>query len=401
MLLNSQLIRSRRKLFRTRQTPINGLKKQRLFLPAQKAVGQEPAHRLVVEFQTEISQYHRSRDERQGAGQGLREGEVFVLDPGIIEVDERVVHHVQRVRNVPQKFADPGRHPVRRLSRSPETDEQRKEDYGAQGVVQPVHPQMFASPDARHGQQRHDRQGADPERAPNPHGLEHTRKQQSGRESEQQAQRAAEHVVPVHGEPDADVAEGSPDGERRQPAAGEQHQHGKRPGRKLTDEESVEDIADILEKQRPARAVERIHFTQPPDFGTGRRRNQQRVQQRGRQQHGYGHRRDIPDGTALKIEHDGPDHGPHDDHRMQTDQPPLEKILYRHLFLPAVVVGVTDDETRKYEEKIDGQIAVVDPLVEMAGRIGFEQMEPDDRDRRYAAQSVEYVVVRFGVCKCS
>jgi hypothetical protein len=86
---------------------------------------------------------------------------------------------------------------------------------------------------------------------------------------------------------------------------------------------------------------------------------------------------------------------------MQTDQPPLEKILYRHLFLPAVVVGVTDDETRKYEEKIDGQIAVVDPLVEMAGRIGFEQMEPDDHDRRYAAQSVEYVVVRFGVCKCS
>ena len=86
---------------------------------------------------------------------------------------------------------------------------------------------------------------------------------------------------------------------------------------------------------------------------------------------------------------------------MQTDQPPLEKILYRHLFLPAVVVGVTDDETRKYEEKIDGQIAVVDPLVEMAGRIGFEQMEPDDHDRRYAAQSVEYVVVRFGVRKCS
>ena len=28
--------------------------KQRLFLPAQKAVGQEPAHRFVVQFQTEI-----------------------------------------------------------------------------------------------------------------------------------------------------------------------------------------------------------------------------------------------------------------------------------------------------------------------------------------------------------
>ena len=79
----------------------------------------------------------------------------------------------------------------------------------------------------------------------------------------------------------------------------------------------------------------------------------------------------------------------------------LRKSFTDMLVLPAVVVGVTDDETRKYEEKIDGQIAVVDPLVEMAGRIGFEQMEPDDHDRRYAAQSVEYVVVRFGVCKCS
>ena len=49
-----------------------------------------------------------TRDERQGAGQGLREGEVFVLDPGVVEVDERVVHHVQRVGNIPQKFADPG-----------------------------------------------------------------------------------------------------------------------------------------------------------------------------------------------------------------------------------------------------------------------------------------------------
>ena len=91
--------------------------KQRLFLPVQKAVGQKPAHRLVVQFQTEVSQYHGTCDERQGAGQGLREGEVFVLDPGV---------------------------------------------------------EMFASPDARHGQQRHDRQPAYPERTPNMNGSEHT-----------------------------------------------------------------------------------------------------------------------------------------------------------------------------------------------------------------------------------
>ena len=51
------------------------------------------------------------------------------------------------------------------------------------------------------------------------------------------------------------------------------------------------------------------------------------------------------------------------------------------------------------EEEIDGQIAVVDPLIQVAGRKGFENMEPHDGQRRNSAQSVEYVVMRLRVCK--
>ena len=84
---------------------------------------------------------------------------------------------------------------------------------------------------------------------------------------------------------------------------------------------------------------------------------------------------------------------------MQTDEPSRDKLPYRHSF-PPVVVGVADHEPRQNEEEIDGQIAVVDSLIDVTCRKGFEHVKPDDHQRRYAAQSVEYVVVGFRICKC-
>ena len=84
---------------------------------------------------------------------------------------------------------------------------------------------------------------------------------------------------------------------------------------------------------------------------------------------------------------------------MQTDEPSRDKLPYRHSF-PPVVIGVADHEPRQNEEEIDGQIAVVDSLIDVTCRKGFEHVKPDDHQRRYAAQSVEYVVVRFRICKC-
>ena len=40
---------------------------------------------------------------------------------------------------------------------------------------------------------------------------------------------------------------------------------------------------------------------------------------------------------------------------------------------------------------------MIDFLVQMTGRVGFEQVEAYDRQGCYSAQSVQYVVMRLGV----
>lgn len=180
------------------------------------------------------------------------------------------------------------------------------------------------------------------------------------------------------------------------PAAREQDQRGQSPSGKSAEEERVENVAYVFEEQRPARAVERIHLADSPDFGTGGRGDEQGVHQRGYEQHGHGDFRDIPDRAALKVEHDGSDQGSDHDHGLQADQPALEEVADGHLF-PPVVVGVADDEAGENEEEIDGQVSVIDFLVQMTGGVGFEQMEADDRQGCHSAQSVQYVVMRLGV----
>ena len=75
-------------------------------------------------------------------------------------------------------------------------------------------------------------------------------------------------------------------------------------------------------------------------------------------------------------------------HGLQADQPALEEVADGHLF-PPVVVGVADDEAGENEEEIDGQVSVIDFLVQMTGGVGFEQMEADDRQGCHSAQSVQ------------
>ena len=148
-----------------------------------------------------------------------------------------------------------------------------------------------------------------------------------------------------------------------------------------------------------AGAVERIHLADAPDFDAGRRGDHQCVHQRGCEQRRDRDLRDVPHGAPLCVEHRSADECADDDHGLQADETAFEKLADRHA-PPAVVVGVTDDEAREDEEEVDGQIAVVDPLVEMARGVGFEEVEADDGQRGYAAQSVEDVVVGFRVGEC-
>ena len=85
---------------------------------------------------------------------------------------------------------------------------------------------------------------------------------------------------------------------------------------------------------------------------------------------------------------------------MQAHETPLEERHGREV-PPAVVVGVSDDEAREEEEEVDGQVAVIDALVEVARGESLEQVEADDHEGRHAAQSVEDCVVGFRVGKGS
>ena len=79
---------------------------------------------------------------------------------------------------------------------------------------------------------------------------------------------------------------------------------------------------------------------------------------------------------------------------LQAYKAAFDEFPGRHRF-PAVVIGIADDKAGKHEEKIDGQVAVVDDLVHMAGGVGFKDVEPYDDNGGYAAQPVKNVVVVF------
>ena len=92
--------------------------------------------------------------------------------------------------------------------------------------------------------------------------------------------------------------------------------------------------------------------------------------------------------AILKIEQRRTDGHAQHHHGLQADQAPLEETADGHP-PPTVVVGVADDEAGENEEEINGQVSVIDFLVQMTGGVGFEQMEADDRQGCHSAQSVQ------------
>lgn len=72
-----------------------------LSLP-QQMLRQKFAHRFVVQPQAQPCQDYRTEEKCQGTGQRLPEREVAVFDPGVVEVYEGIVHHVEGIGYVPQ-----------------------------------------------------------------------------------------------------------------------------------------------------------------------------------------------------------------------------------------------------------------------------------------------------------
>ena len=144
------------------------------------------------------------------------------------------------------------------------------------------------------------------------------------------------------------------------------------------------------------RPVERVNFLPASDVHARRRRKHDAAEQRYEQQFPpWRLRHKSKNGCITEIKPEGADERTEYDHRLQTNQAPLEEIPRGHA-APTVVVGITDDEARQHKEKIYGQIAVVKYLIARAGRIGFKKMEGHYNYGRYAAKPVENFESRLG-----
>ena len=151
--------------------------------------------------------------------------------PGVEEVHEGVVHHVERVRDITQELAGAGGRPVCCQPRSPQPYQDGEEDDGAEGIVEAVHPVGAAVADVRHGEQDDDGQAADPEGTPDAHRLEDARHQQPRGEGEEQSQEATRQVGAGQRPPytQVSIAGEAADGIGGQSHSGEGHEHFQRP----------------------------------------------------------------------------------------------------------------------------------------------------------------------------
>lgn len=114
---------------------------------------QEAPDGFIVELQAQPGQQDASDDDGQGAGEGFREGEVSVFHPRIVQVDERVMDHVQGVGDSAQEPAYFIRIGISDFAGGAKEEDEGEEDGKARGFIKAVHPEGVFSPQPGNGQQ--------------------------------------------------------------------------------------------------------------------------------------------------------------------------------------------------------------------------------------------------------
>lgn len=112
--------------------------------------GEVPAQRLIVELQQEPCQQDVAEEQSHSHRPCLREGELMLPYPGVKEVHEGVVYHVERVGDIAQELAGAGGSLVGRQPRGTQPYQDGEEDDGADGIVETVHPVSTAAADVGH-----------------------------------------------------------------------------------------------------------------------------------------------------------------------------------------------------------------------------------------------------------
>ena len=142
-------------------------------------------------------------------------------------------------------------------------------------------------------------------------------------------------------------------------------------------------------------SVERVDLLPAADVHRGRRGEHQAAEQGDYESFlpgGLHYEREKR--SVAEVEPECTNECAHYDHRLEPNQSPQIEVPLRHA-LPAVVVGISDDEARQNEKEVDGEIAVVYYLVAWAGGICLEEMENNDEHGGYASKAVENLVARF------
>ena len=329
--------------------------------------------------------------------------------PVHLHIHQRVVRDVDGIGDIAEPAAD-GRAPGAGRDRpGARQHDEREHHQDAERLVQAVRHALLPA-DARHRQQHHDHQAAPPEspfqadRRPAGIGRAPVRRQDPGDQQAAQerieqpregdvdlvrGQRpAADHVVlrllqqAEHVPPQGQVQreERAPDAQRGQRRLGQVPQH-----------ERIQDVADILERQRPLRAVERVQLAPAADVQPLPARDHEEPHQQAQGELPPLHLQGLREGRPGEEEQRRPHERARDHHRVQARQAPLEEAPGGHP-VPAVVVGVAHHETAQHEEEIHRQVPVVHDLEGRTLGISLEDVEQDHHERGHAAQPVQDLV---------
>ena len=342
---------------------------------------------------------------------------VFMFhDPRHLHIHQRIVRDVEREGKVAQELAGSGAETRAGDAARACQDDQREQQQDAHRLVDAVRHAGREPADAGDRENRHQREGAPPEAAVDPDGgaarvlrgaarRQDPRDQQAAEQRVEQAREAhidlrrieapaADHGVlrTVGEEAEHIPSQRQVEGEERAAGAedaqcdlGQAPQH-----------ERIEDVADIFEEQRPGRAVEGVHLVPAADVELRAAGNQEEPHHQTERELPPFHFQRLGEGRSREEEQRCADHGTGDEHRVQARQTPLEVAPGGHP-VPAVVIGVADDEAAQHEEEVDGQVAVVHDLRPENRHIGFKTVEDDDHQRRHAPQAVEYLIPRLGL----
>ena len=237
---------------------------------------------------------------------------------------------------------------------------------------------------------------APPEAAAHTDEVPHAREQQAGEEGVEQARNADEQLVGREA-PSADHGVGGlaalapyaepvdVEAEQHRHAAEEQDTHRQGLAREAADDERVEDVGQVFPLKRPHGTVEGIGLSPPADVHRGRQRDDRAAPKEHQYQHACrGAVYEVKLVAAGEVEERCAQRTAEDDHRMEAHKTPLEEIPRRHP-VPAVVVGVADDKAGEREEKVDGEVAVIEDLCGGAVGVGLEEVKGHDDQGGHAA----------------